>query len=391
MAGQNEILSTSIGIEADVSSVIAAVQEARTAVEELGSSSDNSSRRVNAAIGAVETELGKLIVKLNGVKQNTNETVDFMSKSWGTAKEAVSQYVAELDKIQPVTVGVQNQTTEVKKNTKGIATQFGAAAGKAGLALAAVTGVVKAYNAVADYVRSGETIATLFSLEQEGKDPKAKLDAFNQKLIEVGAELNKINSSPLNPLGRSKKQIIEELEALRKQQLSLSQQIKAQRIADAKEVAAEEKRLASEKDNSDLANADAFRQRLFETARDARISMLPNVAQVSAMTDVVKGDLVRAATAMGIAYKDEVLQATLEAIEAQAVAEIARIREQERLKDEAQSKRDKESAERQIEAARKMGEAFANELNGSTSNMTTMLSTIVTEIRENTSAMSRGR
>jgi hypothetical protein len=127
---QDEIGKAKITVEADISGVKESVNDAKLEVEDFGNEADASGKKASGAL-----------------------------KGFGGTIDSVA--------------------TKLGKAT-GILAAFGAA----------TAGIVKAYQAIAEYVRNGETVAELFTADLDTINAtEAALGKINQRLIEVGAEL----------------------------------------------------------------------------------------------------------------------------------------------------------------------------------------------------------
>jgi CxxC motif-containing protein len=314
MASKNEIAEASVGINADISGLKEGVQEAKTEVETLG-----------------------------------NEGEAAGSKTEGAMRGAAD-------------------------GTEDLAASLGKAAGIAGALVAAVSSVAKAYEAISDYVKSGETIADLFLVNQDSVNSTQQvLDNINKKIQEVGSELAKKEEGGLSSLaGRLKSQIEQELEALRDSQLSISRQLKQQREAALKEELENAKQTV--KSQIDILNEE------FE------IGILPDEDQINIRAVAARKALTKAAIDAGIEYGDANLKLALENISKEAQARIDKNKEVVRLKHEDELKRTEELANKQAkafaDAMKRELSGIADSLFGSTSDFTTRLDTIVSDLKE---------
>lgn len=390
MAGFNDLGNLEYTVSANIDKLVADIAVAKSEIESTGSVSEATAARVDAVIGQIGSSLGDLVDRINNVKRSTGDAVDFTAQAWGKAEAAVSEYISTVGVAAAVTNSLPSSMTETaveaekaEKTTKGMSEQFSAAAGKAGLAVAAVAGIVKAYGAVRDYIKNGETLATLFELQQGDKSPESRLEAINAKLQDVNAELGRAQRNPLNPLGRRVGQIKEEIEALRDLQLSTSQQVKAARIQDAKDVAAAEIEAAESVQQE-------FRKRLQTSNRDAEIDLLPSEQQIGARADVMRNELVKAAKEANIDIHDQDLQLALDNINNKAQREIEKNREVARIKEEAEIKAAEKAAMAFAKTIEREFKTIADGLNGSTVTFTARLDTIVKELKYISSVGGRG-
>lgn len=295
MPSSDEIGKAKIVVEADVTGLKKDLKDAKSNVEDFGNEAESSSNK--AADG------------LKGV---------------GSAADSVA---AKLSKVT----------------------------GIIGAFAAAITGVVNAFNALKEYFRDGEELADEFKkgIDSIG-NAEGALEKLNQKIIEVGAELNRLESSPLTIFGRNKEQIEEELEALRKTRLSISRQVKIQREREAKET------------------ADAFIEAAKKIQEQVEISLLPSEEQVRANAEIQKQQLIKAAEEARVEIDNAALQSALDAIDRKAKAEIEAERKVVAERERLENERIQKQAEREAKA---LAAALERELAGVFASLTTSFGT----------------
>lgn len=295
MPSSDEIGKAKIVVEADVTGLKKDLKDAKSNVEDFGNEAESSSNK--AADG------------LKGV---------------GSAADSVA---AKLSKVT----------------------------GIIGAFAAAITGVVNAFNALKEYFRDGEELADEFKkgIDSIG-NAEGALEKLNQKIIEVGAELNRLESSPLTIFGRNKEQIEEELEALRKTRLSISRQVKIQREREAKET------------------ADAFIEAAKKIQEQVEISLLPSEEQVRANAEIQKQQLIKAAEEARVEIDNAALQSALDAIDRKAKAEIEAERKVVAERERLENERIEKQAERE---AKMLAAAIERELTGVFAALTTSFGT----------------
>lgn len=317
---QDEIGKAKIVVEADISGVKESVTEAKSEVEGLGNEADASGKKASGAM-----------------------------KGFGGAVDSV-------------------------------ATKLGKATGILAAFAAATTGIVKAYQAIAEYVRNGETVAELFTADLDTINAtEAALGKINQRLIEVGAELEAKEAGGIGSLlGRRRGQIEEELEALRSRQQSVSKQLRRQRETELRETA-----------QDFIRQAEAIQESI-------GISLLPTEEQIAANAEVQKRQLIKAAEEARVEIDNAALQSTLNAIDRKAKAEIEAERkvvaERERLENERIQKQAEREAKILAQAIeRELSTVFAALTSSFGTGFTTQLSTITDKIDDATREIRKTR
>lgn len=331
MASDSEIGKAKITVEADISGLKPKISDAKKEVESLGETADTAGKKTEDAF----TKAGK---------------------------------------------GIEGATGGVRKLAGAFSGAFGAAAAVAG----AILGIVNVVKELNKRLEDGEKIANRYLAELDTvRDTAASFESLKQKLIEVNAELEYKERGGLSSLlGRRKKQIEEEADAIRSTLISVSRQLNAQRAQEARDAEEAAKIKAGQE-------ADAYREQLRILQRDAVISLRPDDQQLSAQIDVLKGNIIAAAKEAGIAYGDASLQSALAAIEQQGLAQLAQLREQERLKDEAQAAREAEADRRSQERIRRETEAIRESLSSITADYTTLINNLTGATRDVANALGR--
>lgn len=254
-----------------------------------------------------------------------------------------------------------------------LAAKLGKMTGIVGAISAATVALGAAWKAVNDYVRDGAEIAGeyLSQFDSVG-DAEGSLRAIGDRLNEVNAELARLESKPFSIFGRSRKQIEEEIAALRDAQLSISRQVRQQRKLEAQEA------------------AQAFKEEAQRLADDIAYSFLPQELQIQRQAALQREAFIKAAEEAGVAIGSAEAKRALDAINKRAEIEIEALRKA----DEEKRQLEQEEQRRRIEAAKREAEAFAEQLreglNGIFSaDFTTRLDSIAQALKEGNNAVRR--
>lgn len=281
MASPEEIAKAKITVEADISGVKPAISDAKKEVKGLGDEAETTGKRGSSALNKI-----------------------------GSGAESV-------------------------------ASKLGKVTGAVGAVAGGVVAIGTAIKAVNTYLKDGAKLADEY-LKQFNSvtDADAALKGINDRLIEVNAELERLQARPFSITGRSKRQIQEEIEALRSAQSSISRQVAAQRRQAARD------------------SAEAFKEEAQRVARDIEESYLPGDLQIQRTAQRQKEALIKAAEEAGVAIASIEAQNALKRIDQQAEIQIEAYRraEQEKVRLE------QEESRRRIQMVQKEADAFADRL-----------------------------
>ena len=281
MAGPEEVAKAKVTIEGDISGLKDSVQEAVDETEKLGDASDRTSERG----GSMFRRLGR--------------------------------------------------------GAEDVAAKLGKMTGIVSAITAATVALGAAWKAVNDYIRDGSELADEYLKTFDTvADAEGSLKAIGDRLVEVNAELERLEAKPFSIFGRSRKQIEEEIETLRKAQIQVSRQVRAQRERDAKDA------------------AEAFKREAEAVAEDIIYSFLPDDLQIQRAANAQREAFIKAAKEAGVAIASEEVQNALRAIDQKRDIEIEAYREAQREKERI----DAEAARKRIEQARREADAYADRL-----------------------------
>jgi hypothetical protein len=262
---------------------------------------------------------------------------------------------------------------KVGDKAEGAVSKLSKMTGAVGAVVAAISGVVAAVKAVNDYLKDGSKLANEYLKQFDTvANAESSLDAIGKRLIEVNAELERIQAKPFTILGRSKKQIEEEIAALRDAQQSISRQVRAQRAQEARET------------------AEAFKKEARKVANDIEESFLPGDLKTQRAAQRQKDALIAAAKEANVAIASDEVQNALRKIdqEAEILIEAYRQAEQEKIRTEQQE------SQRRIEMARNEADAYAERLREKISGIfgadfTTRLDNLTAAVRDGNNAIRR--
>jgi hypothetical protein len=313
MAGPEEIGKAKITVEADTSGVKASMAGAKKEVKDFGREADNAGDKGDKAF-----------------------------KKIGTGADAA---VSKLSKMT----------------------------GAIGAVVAAISGIVTAVQAVNEYLKDGAKLANEYLKQFDSVgNAEGSLEGIGKRLIEVNAELERLQARPFSIGGRRKVQIEQELAVLRDAQRSISQQVRAQRAQEAREA------------------AQAFKDEAARVAQEIEDSFLPNDLRTQRAAQRVKDALIKASEEAGVAIASQETQRALQRIDEQANIQIQAYRraEQEKIRLE------REEEQRRVAMAKREAEAFAASLGQALdgvfgADFTTRLDTIAGAIERNTNGLGR--
>lgn len=327
MTTSNEIGKAKITVEADISGLKRDAADARKEVESVGDAGAKAGAQIGSAF-----------------------------ESAGTA--------------------IESKTIGIRKFTGAISSAVGAVTGLIGVvgtAVAAITLLSRIFGEAKDkgeeFAKEMNSIAE--AIEDYDKAANPDLNLRRRHDLEDQIRASKHLSS------FRKQQALEEvrdiaarnkyLDELQKREDMRLKSLEAQRDVLAQ---IEERRRATVESLLDVADAN-------------RISLLPTDEQIKANAEKQKQALIDAAEAASLEASSQTVKLALDSIDQLAQKQIDAVREQERLKDEAQAKRDAASAKRLKDAAERAAEAFSERLNATAGqNLTTRLDTIVARFDE---------
>jgi hypothetical protein len=148
-------------------------------------------------------------------------------------KEGISDAKREVESLGDAGEDAGKKASGGFKEMFGSMTRIVSIAGSVAAAISSIASAVKALN---EYFRDGKELANDF-LSGIGRDnnPEAALEAVQKRLIEVNAELERLNANPSTIFGRNRDQIEEELEQLLRANASIGARIRAQRLQQGRE------------------------------------------------------------------------------------------------------------------------------------------------------------
>lgn len=281
MAGPEEIAKAKITVEADVSGVKPAISDAKKEVKGLGDEAEKAGSKGSGALNKIGASAEGVASKLSKVTGAVG-AIAAGAVAIGTAVKALNEYFKDGKKL------------------------------------------------AADYLKQFDSV----------QNAEAALEGISARLIEVNAELERLQAKPFSITGRNKRQIEQEIETLRNAQLSVSRQVKAQREKDARDA------------------AEAFKEEARRVARDIEESYLPGDIQIQRAAQRQKDAFIKAAEEAGVAIANAEAQLALKRIDQQAEIQIEAYRraEQEKIRLEQRE------SQRRIEMVEKEADAFANRL-----------------------------
>jgi len=437
MPGPEEIGNLNITVGVDIESAKAGLQSVKAEMESVGPTADGVSQQTQDAISRVIGRLDDIISILDGVEEKTKSVTDFSKRAWGTAADAVNPYISSIEDLEDVTTDAAKASEKtggsinavfgkvgetLEKSTSGVRKFVGSLSSVAGVAtglisvFGLVSGAVLGFKSILESIggdgdkdkplpKVGELLEDLANKARGVDDALQNSPGYVQTLSrikEAKEELTALNAElarsttprGVGPgersisLGRQEYEVRLDIENTKRKIVELEQQSNdiLKTAIDKREEAKKQ-----EQDALDIAKKRAASlESLGKIAEGLSISLLPEDEQIRANAELQIEQLKRIAKEGGIDSDDFILRAAITAVEEIREKNLEAIREQERIKDEAQRARDAESAAKQIESAQRAAEAFARGLDGIFgADFTTRLDNLTAAVRDGNNAIRR--
>ena len=362
MPGPETIGEVEIKVGANTSGLKASISDAKKEVEEVGDAAEKTSGKVSGAFTrageAIETSTSG-VRKFVGALSSVAGVATGLVGVFGLVSGAVLGFKSILESL-----GGDGDRDKPLPKAADLLDDLADKARGLDKALSSSPGFV----ALLDEIEALETrIASLNRIASGAGS--AGVGAGGQNILDIQDQISKAE---------------DELQIKIKQRGDL-----LENVARAEEEAEREAERARAEEES-IKKRAASLESLEKIAEGLSISLLEEDEQIIANAELQIKELKRIAKEGGIDSDDFILRAAITAVEEIREKNLETVREQERIKDDAQRARDAESAAKQIESAQRAAEAFARGLDGIFgADFTTRLDNLTAAVRDGNNAIRR--
>ena len=364
MPGPETIGEVEIKVGANTSGLKASISDAKKEVEEVGDAAEKTSGKVSGAF----TKAGEAIE---------------------TSTSGVRKFVGALSSVAGVATGLVGVFGLVTGAVLSFKTMLEGISGKGGEEDAPLPKATELMKKLADSARGvdkamAESVGFV-KLQERLKEANKELEDAQRLLKFEGSIAGEETIQRVADAQAEVNRLTQEGNDLLKTYADNRE--RAARVAE-EEAEREAERARAEEES--IKKRAASLESLGKIAEGLSISLLPEDEQIRANAELQIKELERIAKEGGIDSDDFILRAAITAVEEIREKNLEAIREQERIKDEAQRARDAESAAKQIESAQRAAEAFARGLDGIFgADFTTRLDNLTAAVRDGNNAIRR--